>query len=160
MRTVFWVAVIIFLSDQATKYYVVHMLSLDRVLAINVWDPYFNLRMAWNYGINFGLLSLDSAEQREMMRWVLIGVALTIAAAVLWWIYREPGSLWHRIAAGFLVGGALGNVVDRVLYGAVADFINMSCCGVQNPYAFNIADIAVFIGAFGLVVLPHNEKAA
>lgn len=160
MRTVFWVAVIVFVADQAAKYIVVHMMQLDRVFAIDIWPPYFNLRMAWNYGINFGLLSLDTAAQRETMRWVLIGVALIIAAAVLWWIRKEPGSPWHRIAAGLLVGGALGNVVDRVLYGAVADFINMSCCGLQNPYAFNIADIAVFVGAFGLVLLPHDKKAA
>ena len=58
-----------------------------------------------------------------------------------------------------LIGGALGNVVDRVLYGAVADFLNMSCCGINNPYAFNVADIAIFIGAAALILLPA-EKAA
>jgi signal peptidase II len=51
-----------------------------------------------------------------------------------------------------LVGGAIGNVIDRIAYGAVADFLNMSCCGFENPYAFNVADIAIFAGAFGLVV--------
>lgn len=156
MRTVFWVALVTFLSDQATKYYVVHVLNLDRVLAINVVDPFFNLRMAWNYGINFGLL----AQNNELMRWVLIGVALTISAAVLWWVYRDPAGWWQKVAAGLLVGGALGNVIDRLIYGAVADFINMSCCGFTNPYAFNIADIAVFIGAFGMVVLSNDKKPA
>lgn len=150
MRTVFGVALVIFLADQASKYYVVHLLNLDRRLAIDVWPPFFNLRMAWNYGINFGLLANDA----DLLRWGLIVVALVISAAVLWWVHREPLGLWHRIAAGLLVGGALGNVVDRVIYGAVADFINMSCCGIHNPFAFNIADIAVFAGAFGLVFLP------
>ncbi len=56
------------------------------------------------------------------------------------------------ISAGLLVGGALGNVIDRVIYGAVADFLNMSCCGIENPYSFNIADIAIFAGALGLVL--------
>lgn len=156
MRTVFWVALVTFLADQATKYYVVHVLNLDRVLAIDVFDPFFNLRMAWNYGINFGLL----AQSTELMRWVLIGVALTISAAVLWWVHRDPAGWWQKIAAGLLVGGALGNVIDRLIYGAVADFINMSCCGFTNPYAFNIADIAVFIGAFGMVVLSNDKKPA
>jgi len=59
-----------------------------------------------------------------------------------------------------LVGGALGNVIDRLIYGAVADFINMSCCGINNPYAFNIADIAVFIGAFGMVIFSNDKKNA
>jgi len=160
MRIVLWMAAVIFVADQVTKYYVVHVLNLDRVLAIDVFPPYFNLRMAWNYGINFGLLANDHG----MMRWVLIGVALTITVAVLWWVRRDPMGPWHRVAAGLLVGGALGNVVDRVIYGAVADFLNMSCCGIDNPFAFNIADIAVFIGAFGLVILSGDgtdgKKAA
>lgn len=150
MRIVFWVASVIFLADQVSKYYVVHVLNLDRLLAIDVWPPFFNLRMAWNNGINFGLL----ANENDLTRWVLIAVALTITAAVLWWVHRDAMSAWQRLAAGLLVGGALGNVVDRLIYGAVADFVNMSCCGVQNPFAFNIADIAVFAGAFGLVLLP------
>lgn len=59
-----------------------------------------------------------------------------------------------------MVGGALGNVVDRLLYGAVADFLNMSCCGFENPYAFNVADISIFIGAFGLILFAgHDGKA-
>ena len=65
----------------------------------------------------------------------------------------------HR-AAGLLAGGALGNVVDRVLYGAVADFLNMSCCGFQNPYSFNVADIAVFLGAVGMVVFAGDGRRA
>lgn len=153
MRTVLWVASVIFIADQVVKYYVVHVLNLDRVLAIDVWPPYLNLRMAWNYGINFGLLANDT----DLVRWVLIGVALSISAAVLWWVHKDPAGRWQAIAAGLLVGGALGNVVDRVIYGAVADFLNMSCCGFQNPYAFNIADIAVFIGAFGLVLLSGEK---
>ena len=72
-----------------------------------------------------------------------------LAVALLWWVAQEGAGRWHRIAAGLLVGGALGNVVDRLVYGAVADFLNMSCCGMSNPYAFNLADIAVFAGAFG-----------
>ena len=88
----------------------------------------------------------------------LIAVALVISGAVLWWVHHEPAGRWQKIAAGLLVGGALGNVIDRLIYGAVADFLNMSCCGINNPYAFNVADIAVFVGAFGLVLLPAGKK--
>ncbi len=154
MRIVFWTGFWVFLLDQVTKYLVVHSLNLRQLGAIDVFPPFFNLRMAWNYGINFGLLAGDN----PLTRWILISVALVISGAVLWWVHTDPAGRWQKIAAGLLVGGALGNVIDRLIYGAVADFINLSCCGINNPFAFNIADIAVFIGAFGMVVLPSGKN--
>ena len=62
-----------------------------------------------------------------------------------------------HIAAGIMIGGALGNVVDRLIYGAVADFLNMSCCGIDNPFAFNVADVAIFLGAVGLAFLSEEK---
>jgi len=62
-----------------------------------------------------------------------------------------------QISTGLLIGGALGNVVDRVVYGAVADFLNMSCCGWNNPFSFNVADITIFAGAIGLVLLSGGS---
>jgi len=155
MKLVFWVAAVIFVADQAVKYLVVHILDLAFVGAIDVFPPYLNLRMAWNYGINFGLF----AQASDAVRWVLIAVALVISGGVLWWIRKDPPGRWGLVAAGLLVGGALGNVVDRVIYGAVADFLNMSCCGIENPYAFNIADISIFAGALGLVLFTSEKKA-
>jgi len=73
-------------------------------------------------------------------------------------VRREEPGRWTQISAGLLVGGALGNVIDRILYGAVADFLNMSCCGFENPYAFNVADIAIFAGAAGLVLFSGDGK--
>lgn len=154
MRLVFWAGFWTFLLDQGLKYLVVQALDLRRIGQIDVLPPFLNLRMAWNYGINFGLMAADS----PLTRWVLIALALAIVAAVLWWIRREPGGRWQKIAAGLLIGGALGNVVDRMLYGAVADFLNMSCCGIDNPYAFNLADIAIFAGALGLVIFTPGKK--
>ncbi|MFP4405939.1 signal peptidase II [Rhodosalinus sp.] len=148
MRLMGWVAVAVFVIDQALKYYVVHVLALAQVRAIDVFPPYLNLRMAWNTGINFGLFSGGS----DTARWVLIGLALAISLAVVVWMWRDPPGRWGLVAAGLLVGGALGNVVDRLVYGAVADFLNMSCCGIDNPFAFNVADISIFAGALGLVV--------
>ena len=129
-------------------------MNLRTLHEIDVLPPFLNLRMAWNYGINFGLLGDPSG----ITRWVLIAVALIVAGGVLWWVRRDPPGAAGYAAAGLMVGGALGNVVDRLLYGAVADFLNMSCCGFENPYAFNVADIAVFVGAFGLVLLPGAKK--
>ncbi len=160
MRTLFWTAAITFLIDQISKYYILHILKLDVVKYIDVAAPYLTLRMAWNRGVNFGIgAGLD-------MRWVLIGVAIVISVGVLIWLWRNGGTRMMMISAGLLVGGAIGNVIDRVFYGAVADFLNMSCCGIDNPYAFNVADIAIFAGAIGLAFLsddtgkPRKAKAA
>ncbi|MEE4345891.1 MAG: signal peptidase II [Paracoccaceae bacterium] len=155
MRLVFWVALVIFVADQAVKYLVVHLMDLAYLGAIDVFPPYLNLRMAWNYGINFGLF----AQASDLARWILISVALVISVGVLWWVRKEPPGRFGLISAGLLVGGALGNVVDRIVYGAVADFLNMSCCGFENPYAFNIADISIFAGALGLVLFTGEKKA-
>ncbi len=154
MRAMYATAALALLIDQASKYYVVHSLQLDRVQAIDVLPPFFNLRMGWNYGINFGLLSSNA----DLARWLLIGLAVVITAGVIWWMYKERPGIWQKIAAGILIGGAIGNVVDRVIYGAVADFINMSCCGINNPFTFNVADIAIFAGAIGLVLFPPHKN--
>lgn len=155
MRLVFWVGFWTFLADQISKYWVVHRMGLINTHEVAVYPPYLSFRMAWNSGINFGLFSAES----ELTRWVLIAVAIIISGSVLWWVYHEFTGRIGRISAGLLVGGALGNVVDRLLYGAVADFINMSCCNLNNPYAFNIADVAVFSGAIGLVLFTGGQKA-
>ena len=153
MRLLFITAAVTFVADQILKVVVVHMLNLRSVGAIDVLPPFLNFRMAWNRGINFGLFGSHS----EATRWVLIAVALGITVWVLVWLWRERPGRWGMIAGGLLVGGALGNVVDRILYGAVADFLNMSCCGIENPFAFNVADIAIFAGALGLVLFTGNS---
>lgn len=147
MRLLTISALVVFALDQLSKWYVVHWLDLRRLGAIDVLPPFLNLRMAWNHGINFGLF----AGQGDAARWILIAIALGIVAFVLVWLRREPPGRLGYLCAGLLIGGALGNVIDRVIYGAVADFLNMSCCGIDNPFAFNVADIAVFAGAIGLV---------
>lgn len=151
MRLTLWVAFWVFLIDQATKWLVVHWLDLANRLTLDVLPPYVVFRMAWNRGVNFGLLSGFD------MRWVLIVLALAISVGVIWWAAREKGKPRAHLAAGLLVGGAIGNVIDRVLYGAVADFLNMSCCGIDNPYSFNVADIAVFLGALGMILFTGDS---
>ena len=152
MRLTLWTAFWVFLLDQATKWIVVHWMNLVERGEIEVLPPFLNFRMAWNRGINFGLFAEFD------MRWVLVAVSILITGLVLWWVHRDRAGTWMAISAGVLVGGALGNVIDRLLYGAVADFLNMSCCGISNPYAFNVADIAIFAGAFGLVIFGGEGK--
>ncbi|OCX65802.1 signal peptidase II [Thioclava sp. SK-1] len=150
-----WAAGILVL-DQITKFAVVQVLGLKDQLAIDVIPPWLNFRMAWNQGVNFGLFSGET----ELTRWVLIALALAISLWVWRWISREPVSFKVQVSAGFLIGGALGNVIDRVAYGAVADFINMSLPGWQNPFSFNVADIAIFAGAAGLALFTTGTDRA
>lgn len=147
------VAALIVAVDQALKYLVVQVLRLHEVYEIDVFDPWLNLRMAWNQGVNFGLFS----SEENITRWVLIAVALAICVWVIVWMARgKPGRL-AQISAGLLIGGAIGNVIDRVVYGAVADFLNMSLPNWRNPFSFNVADIAIFAGALGLFLQPPTR---
>ena len=145
-----------FMVDQSSKYWVVHVLSLRTVGQIEVWPPFLNFHMAWNRGINFGLLPAES----DWGRYVLIVVSLAICAFVLRWVVKEAAGRFALFSAGLLIGGALGNVIDRIIYGAVADFLNMSCCGIDNPFAFNVADAAIFAGAIGLIFATGDKKQA
>lgn len=155
MRALSLTALIVFALDQLSKWAVVQHLNLISLGEREVFPPFLNFRMAWNRGVNFGLFS----NSADLMRWVLIVVALGIATWVLLWLRREKAGFWLMVAGGLLIGGALGNVVDRLAYGAVADFITMSCCGVENPYSFNVADIAIFAGAIGLVLFTGRGTA-
>lgn len=149
----FWItAALTFVFDQLLKLAVVQGLDLINRGEIDVFPPFLVFRMAWNRGINFGLFS----GQGDATRWVLIAIALAISVWVVWWMRRERGDWKAQVAGGLLLGGALGNVIDRIVYGAVADFLNMSCCGIENPFAFNVADIAIFVGAVGLVIFAGN----
>lgn len=154
MRLVFWAGFWAFITDQASKYLVVHVLNLRDILVMDIFPPFLRFTMAWNDGINFGLFS----NSAEAAKWVLIVLALAISAFVLFWVRRDPPGRWGLIGAGLLIGGALGNVVDRLLYGAVLDFLNTSCCGIDNPYAFNLADVWIFAGALALVIFGGQKR--
>ncbi|MEM9575412.1 MAG: signal peptidase II [Pseudomonadota bacterium] len=159
MRSLYLAAALAFLADQASKYLVIFGLELWRIRAIDVLPPLLNFRYGENRGINFGLFDGGS----DAARWVLIGMALVICLAVLIWVRRTPLGVWGHASAGLLIGGALANVLDRLIHGYVLDFLNMSCCGINNPFVFNLADVFIFAGAIGLVFLspdgkPRSEK--
>ncbi|ASM73695.1 MULTISPECIES: signal peptidase II [Roseobacteraceae] len=156
MRLVAISALIALILDQASKYAVVHSMQLWRVREIDVLPPLLNFRYGENRGINFGLMDGDG----EMGRWILVVLALLICSAVLWWLRGAQQRPVVFVSAGLLVGGALGNVVDRVIYGYVLDFLNMSCCGISNPFVFNVGDIFIFAGAIGLVFFAQDKKRA
>ena len=144
----------IFLSlDQLTKWFVVFYLQLLQKLYLNLNNPFINFYMAWNKGINFGLFQGNSVTQA----YLLTAVSVVISIVFFIWLRNAKSFIMHILAA-LVVGGALGNAIDRLLYGAVADFINVTCCGFRNPYSFNLADVFIFIGLIGLLVFKFDEK--
>ncbi len=138
-------ALVAFGLDRLSKILIVHWLNLPSLEVIDVLPPYLVLRMAWNKGINFGLFSIYDSQ------WFLVASALLISFLLMVWIRTKQGWI-QPLAIGAIVGGALGNAFDRVRYGAVADYLNMSCCGIKNPTSFNVADISVFGGVLVLIV--------
>jgi len=156
MYITLWSTIAAMLIDQISKYWVIHGLELSRRRAIDVLPPVLNFRYGENRGVNFGLF--DQAP--DAGRWVLIAVAMVIIGGVVFWIRRAETGRWGYVGAGLLIGGALGNVVDRIVFGYVRDFLNMSCCGINNPFVFNVADVFIFAGAIGLVIFVKEHKKA
>ncbi|WP_170396519.1 signal peptidase II [Ruegeria arenilitoris] len=153
-RILLWAALAAFTIDQISKYLVVHVMRVAEG-NIDVLPPLLVFKYGENRGINFGLFQGDS----DTARWVLIGISLAVAIGVLIWLMRTTPSKLMLFCGGLLIGGALGNVVDRVLYGYVLDFLNMSCCGLNNPFVFNLADVFIFAGAFGLVLFDGKKPS-
>lgn len=152
MRLLALVAVLALALDQASKHFVLVGLDLARTTPIDVFPPFLRFVMAWNLGVNFGVLASGS----EFARWGLVAVSLAISVGILIWA-RGRRDRWFLAGAGLVIGGALGNAIDRARFGAVADFLNMSCCGIHNPYVFNLADVVIFLGA-ALLILRSGER--
>lgn len=120
-------------------------------------NPLFDFSMVWNYGMSFG-----SFQSEGIMRWVLVGVACAIAVGFAVWLFRA--SHWVTATAlSFVVAGAIGNVIDRVRFGAVVDFIDVSDAIPFFPWVFNVADSAVTVGAVLLlfdqfILLPRDAS--
>jgi signal peptidase II len=137
--------------DRLSKIIIIHWLDLASVQKIPIWPPYLNFVMAWNKGVNFGFLnSFD-------VRWLLVAVSIGVSLALTLWIRNKSGWIL-ALASGAVVGGALSNAYDRVVYGAVADYLNVSCCTITNPYSFNVADVLIFSGAAFLILGREAEK--
>ncbi|MGV6806263.1 MAG: signal peptidase II [Ruegeria sp.] len=156
VRVLIWAGLAAIVIDQLSKYLVVHVLRVaDQPGGIDVLSPLLTFRYGENRGINFGLFQGNT----EAARWFLIGISLAISVGVFVWLWRIAASQRMLVFGGLLIGGALGNVIDRVLYGYVLDFLNMSCCGIDNPFVFNLADVFIFAGALGLVLFEGKKPS-
>ena len=130
--------------DQATKLYFLFADVLSQREPIRL-APFLDLIVVWNRGISYGLFQ----QHTELGRWALVAVSVVAGIGLSLWIRRAPNPL-VAAALGLIVGGALGNAVDRVAYGAVFDFIHFHV-GSFSWYVFNIADAAIVAGVVGLL---------
>lgn len=140
-------AAVVFVADQASKYAVTDMLGLNELSAERYVAPIFDLRFVANRGVSLGLLHADT----DVMRWGLVAMTAAIAALVAFWMTRERNRQ-DRIALGLILGGAIGNILDRVRFGYVVDFADLHF-GEWRPFlVFNVADAAITIGVLVLLV--------
>jgi signal peptidase II len=154
-------AIVAVIADQLSKFYMVErVFRPDGVTETPFMSPVvidilpvFQLRLSWNEGISFSLFSSSDA------RWALVAVTAVITAILAVWMWRTPRR-WLQIGLGLIVGGALGNIIDRVSIGAVADFLHVYWQDWHFP-TFNIADSCITVGAIivlldALFERPHD----
>ncbi len=164
LRFGLFLAAIVFVADQVSKWYVLGPLGLSPPECLAPGNhcvfmelsPMVDLHMVWNRGISFGLFRADG----DIGRWALVAAQLGIAGIFGWWL-RTAERRVTGVALGLVIGGALGNVIDRIRYGAVADFIDFSGpwfgwrigdWPVGFGWVFNVADAAISVGAVVLAI--------
>jgi signal peptidase II len=140
----------VIILDQVSKYVIVHLV-MSPPQAIEV-TSFFNIVMVWNKGASFGLFSTQSPWTQI----ALGSVAVVISIVLFVWMLRAR-SQWLTISLALIIGGALGNAIDRAVYGAVADFIDFHVSGYHWP-SFNVADIAISVGVVMLLFDGLLEK--
>jgi signal peptidase II len=148
----FGVAAAVFLLEQITKVIVLGPLDLRNVGLIQLL-PIFDLRYTENHGISLGLFQAQS----DAMRWVLVAITSAIAIGVAYWITREE-KRGDQIALGMVLGGALGNILDRARHGYVVDFADLHFGEFRPFFIFNVADAAISIGVAILLLRAFLVK--
>ena len=139
------VAAAILAADQASKFWLIDLMQARGFQPMPL-APFFNLVMVWNPGVSFGLFASDSTAAR----WLLVALSVAIAAGLVFWLCRGV-TQWLAAALGLVIGGAIGNAIDRVVYGKVTDFFDFYVGSWHWP-AFNLADSAIVVGVAMLLL--------
>ena len=142
------VAAAVFAADQLIKWVMILPLALREIGVIPL-IPIFDLRWTENNGVSLGLLTADS----ETQRWLLVGVTAAVALVVLVWLLRER-LLGDILALALVLGGALGNILDRARFGYVVDYADLHFGSFRPFLIFNLADAAITIGV--LIILARS----
>jgi signal peptidase II len=148
------VAAAVILLDQLSKWWILELMQPPRRIEL---APFLNLVLAWNRGVSFSLFHSNS----DYAPYILSALAVAVVVGLVWWLGRIDRT-WPALAVGLVVGGAIGNVIDRLRFAAVVDFIDVHAGGWHWP-AFNLADSAITVGvvlliADGLFARPDEAK--
>ncbi len=150
-RLWFGLAGLVVVLDQLSKWLVLETLRFGETVYV---APFWNWVLTFNPGAAFSFL----ADQPGWQRWLFTGLALAVSGWIAVELKRHPGQRLNALALSLVMGGALGNVIDRVRFGAVVDFIQWHAAGYYWP-AFNIADSAITVGAILLVLAQLTASA-
>ncbi|HDY85675.1 hypothetical protein LCGC14_1495370 [marine sediment metagenome] len=146
-----WLTSFVIASDQISKWFMVSWLSLHETFAV---VPFFNLTMAHNPGAAFSFLAHADGWQK----WFFVGLASLVSIALLIWLKRlKPNAKLEAVSIAMILGGALGNLIDRLYYGYVIDFLDVYY-GTYHWPAFNVADSAIVVGAVLLIIDSFRSK--
>lgn len=147
----FGIAIICVVLDQVTKIAAERALDLHEAIAV---VPMFNIALAYNYGAAFSFLNVPGGAQR----WIFTGISLVVSLLLIVWLYKlTMQEKWLSLSFSLILGGAVGNLIDRAAYGYVIDFIQVYYGNSYFP-TFNIADSAIFCGTALLLILTFFEK--
>lgn len=159
LRTGLVFAALLLLADQVTKYLILEVIDLPgqrNIPLIALGPAGLDLTMVWNRGVTFGLFSGEGAWNHL----ILAALALVVAGFLLRWLARAETRM-VTYALGAVIGGAIGNVIDRVRFGAVVDFVDVHAWG-WHWYVFNVADAAIVCGVLALVadalIRPETKR--
>jgi signal peptidase II len=139
-----WIVALVFLADQALKLWLLFGLRLAEEGPFQL-APFLEIVLAWNRGISYGLFQ----QSTDFGRWALVAISIVAAIWLGRWLWRADDRLTVASLA-LIIGGALGNGLDRIVYGAVVDFVHVHV-GSFSWYIFNIADAAIVFGVLGLL---------
>ncbi len=151
-------ALLVVALDQLSKYWVTVIFDLPNKHTVAVL-PFFDLTYVPNPGVSFGLFQADNGQ--EWIKWALVGFSAVVVAILAIWV-KGARRNWSAVSIGLIMGGALGNLIDRVRFGHVTDFLDFS--KLHFRYVFNVADAAINVGIAILLIetflAPDRRKAA
>lgn len=151
--TAYALALFVIVADQLSKHWILFVYDLPSRFSVPITGP-FSLTMVWNRGVSFGLFRADA----DLVRWLLAGFSVIVAIVLAVWT-RKAERPFMAVGLGLVIGGALGNVIDRIRFGAVADFLDFQRLGFF-PWVFNVADSAITIGVVFLLLDSMRKESA
>ena len=151
--TAYALALFVIIADQLSKHWILFVYDLPARFSVPIAGP-FSLTMVWNRGVSFGLFRADA----DLVRWLLSAFSIIVAIVLAVWA-RKTERPFMAIGLGLVIGGAIGNVIDRIRFGAVADFLDFQHLGFF-PWVFNVADSAITIGVVFLLLDSMRKESA